>query len=461
MMNGGGRAAASPGPAAQDAKKPNHKNKTLTSLLQMHKEGLLSREEVRTLIFKEMGVTSSQRPSSSPKPPGPLALPARPGPNPIRDPSPPNRAVPKRAVPKPKKRVVPKPKPKPIFLGEGTLRDLCKNITRRRFFHECCKADSKLWYETPGGKQTMHRLLFEKAAEDCVELLFKEYAAPLRKTRAPEVRAEVNWRVMKDRNNWSGRTPRRKPFEGAAMPFDFLAALAVIEERLEGAADLTVDDGDNGPNAVKPEPNAVKPEPDVVKSEPKNVKNCLHCREQVWTGEVSKCPVKTIKIAHPLGTDWSTSAQPYCDKCWKKEEELLEKLGAQHKAVGPRIKGTKGKGKGTKAKGKGTKTKRKKQVKRKLTLFRSRSQERDLAVIQSQDAAVQQAIAGATTPPPPPAKRQKTAQPNKNCKGNKPNENSKGKKKQLGGVRVSIRKPVQRWQVGNALTLTLTLLSPD
>jgi len=299
--------------------------------------------------------------------------------------------------------------------------------------------DSILWYQSKGGKNTIRRMLFENACEDCIDELYKLEPVKLRKIQSKELEAAIHWQVMRDRNNWRGRKPKRAPFTGAVMDYDFLGSHATIEQTLseiQAWQDLTGDSLPYRPTGKPGKPGKPKrtgttrqppkketnAEPDnEASAEPdKEIGNCLHCRVDVWKGAKEECP-KVMGPAHPMGTNWQVcpNVQPYCAKCWTEEQVLLAKMGSHHRAVGPKV--------------------------------------RDAGVAAGQAAATARAISAATAPPP--AKRQRTKKPKtkkpktkkpktKKPKTKKPKTSKPKTSKQLGGMRVVPPKPpVPRWQV--------------
>ena len=125
---------------------------------------------------------------------------------------------------------------------EGSMRDLVRNTTRRRFFSECNRMSSVLWSVTKGGKQTMNKLLFGAAVEDVCNLLYKENPGTLRKVLEPQLTSAIRWQVGKDRNNWKNKAPKRGGlYTGTKLPFDFIGVAAEITKKMQEAEDLTVD----------------------------------------------------------------------------------------------------------------------------------------------------------------------------------------------------------------------------
>ena len=65
--------------------------------------------------------------------------------------------------------------------AESDLREVVKNTTRRRFFAECYNQDSRLWVHSKKcDKQYMHRLVFDRAAVDVLDILHTEQPGKLR-----------------------------------------------------------------------------------------------------------------------------------------------------------------------------------------------------------------------------------------------------------------------------------------
>ena len=56
--------------------------------------------------------------------------------------------------------------------------------------------DSVLWYQSKGGKNTIRRMLFENACEDCIDELYKLEPVKLRKIQPKELEAAIHWQVM-------------------------------------------------------------------------------------------------------------------------------------------------------------------------------------------------------------------------------------------------------------------------
>ena len=349
---------------------------------------------------------------------------------------------------------------KPTDTKVTDLRKIVKNTTRQRFFNECLKERSSLWYLTPGGKQAMNRLLFERAVKEVLDKLYEENPGPLRAVKSQELKQCVHWQVMRDRNNWMGKEPKRASFYGTMSMFDFEAEKELIDKALSTAEDLTAD-----AVVVKTEDTVVTKDAVVVKSEnkcdaraaedkcnargvkddcdaravvsqpkdkcddaravvtPTTLKNCLKCGALVWIGKVEDCP-PSAEIAFPLGSSWGTyNVEPYCENCWRDESTFLQNLGGQYRAVG-------------------------KKRKRADLIHKVVSKAND-------DAILRATSLHATTPPP---RKKKTSQKKKITKKAKSSKKKKfvyktpQKKKRLGGWRGPLprnakKENIQRWQV--------------
>ena len=356
------RAASSPGPMKTPT--DNAEKGTIGMLYQMHKCGIFTKEEVRKMVFQHMFKKQVKKQevvsvSSSPKTTDGLPATAVPSPKatpspkaPVPSPKTPNRSPRTRAVRGLQKLIqnsvdaVEKKVRRPLLVEKKNceqksqrkkveepvkdLRSIVKNPARRRFFDECLKPNSPLWYTTAGGKQSIDKLLLERATDDLVNILYKEHPGTLRNVREPVLRQAIHWQVMRDRNNYKGVSPKRKGYSGSKLSFNFVAAKASIQKAIDEAADLTQEDKYEPKSTVKSEP-AMSSKGDVGKF----VKQCLHCRRNVWIGGPSEKP-KSVMVAYPKNNDWSNNVQPYCKRCWAKEDALLISMGAQHRAVGPK-----------------------------------------------------------------------------------------------------------------------------
>lgn len=393
---------------------------TPEQLLQFMSAGVFSRDEVRQMVREAMGITKPPQQNvqhavvtTTPNTPRRKAhiakLKLAPAASPAASPAT-AKSTRKRKSPE-----------------EADLRDVVKNTVRRRFFAECCNLDSKLWvHSKKSDKAYMHRLLFDRACVDVLDLLHKEQPGRLRKLSDGELKKPIRWQVARDRNNWAGKKPKRMPFHGEILPFDFEAVYAEIEEALASATDLTETSRRKVQRTLIPSQQEVQNR--LIKSELEqlqelkinepsnnepsnskgNIQMCITCRVNVWTGAVEECP-KFMQLANPFETNWAQpNAQPYCAKCWGQEETMMRKMGQEHCAVGPKRK--------------------------KL----------DEAVHVAQANAVAAAIANATVPPEPKTKKKGENKKTKKTKkkGTKQKKNKGAKpKKTLGGVRTDAPAP--------------------
>jgi hypothetical protein len=448
LMNGG---AASPGPAVTPHKGSDRLSKTLNSLMEFQKKGFFTVDEIRFMVFKEFGCAPPSKNANSPHAPdniqkihqrnavARLHLHAPDNIQKIHQRNAvarlhfgvvdkPKLATPKRRAPD----NVEEPCAKKQKCGDELqiMRDLVKNTTRRRFFDECCNKVSPLWHETKGGRQQIHGILFRRAAQDVEDLLYRNHPGPLRKALPADLRKQIHWQVGRDRNNWAGRKPVRLPYVGDRLQYDFQSAYEEIKQAVANAVDLSMDDVKVAETNVVPKVDNANIVPKVdnanvvpkveakVTTIRKAVRTCLLCRVSVWTGKAASCP-HGLQIAHPKETDWETSpGDPYCEPCWKKEEEFLQPMSQQHRAVGPKRK----------------------------------------QIVVAQANAIAEAIASTTTMLPPPAvqvpskkdvKKKKSRKKKSSKKKSSKKKSSKKKKtKQLGGVRKLLEPAkVKRWQV--------------
>ena len=169
------RVAASPRSPLGTPKK-NNKDKSLASLLRMHELGILSKKEVREIVLKNR-LKSAMSPTSE-VPSAPSASPT------VNVPSAPKKRKTQGEVPKSKRN--------PVETTTVDLRNIAKNTTRRRFFNECLQTKSPLWTLTPGGKQVLERLLFERACKDVLDLLYEENPGPLRSVNQQTVKTIIH-----------------------------------------------------------------------------------------------------------------------------------------------------------------------------------------------------------------------------------------------------------------------------
>ena len=449
------QAAASPCPPVRSPRKQTDKQRSLQSLLRMHEIGIFTKDEVRQMVLTQMQMSPiAVKVSIDSKP------------EPAHSSSPTVQRLNKKLIvqrlekkPTVQQRLHKKSR-KSTDSKVTDLRKIVKNTTRQRFFNECLKERSSLWHLTPGGKQAMNRLLFERAVKEVLDKLYEENPGPLRAVKSQELKQCVHWQVMRDRNNWMGKEPKRASFYGTMSMFDFEGEKELIDKALSTAEDLTKD------AVVVKDIVVVKTEDVVVvKTEdkcnvraagdkcnaqaakdycgaraakddcdaravvtPTTFKHCHTCGGLVWIGKVEDCP-PSAEIAFPLGSSWGTySVDPYCKKCWGDESTLLQNLGGQHRAVGKKRKNT--------------------------DVITEPADLIHKVVSKANDDAILRATRlHATTPPP---RKKKTSQKKKIAKKSSKKKKcvykTPKKKKRLGGWRGPLprnakKENVQRWQV--------------
>ena len=218
------------------------------------------------------------------------------------------------------------------------LRKICKDPTRQRFFGECRKKDSILWQESPNGKEVMHKRLFDSAAREPMDAVYRGYPGLTQGVHSTVVKKAIQWQVYKDRSNWLHKTPKRVFLFGDPMPFDWAAELVKQEE-------------------IKPRKSSEKEVRSRIKKEPKQsaataaasvpqtydldyMKCCDKCAVQVWIGQENEVP-RGVQLACPRETDWTDNAEPYCGVCWEKESALLDGMTKNYKAIGTKNAATK------------------------------------------------------------------------------------------------------------------------
>ena len=257
----------------------------------------------------------------------------------------------------------------------ATLREISKDVVRRRFFYECANKNSCLWVRN-GTFEIMDKLLFAKAAQDCIDIIYRNNPGETRGVKENKLLQIINWRVYKDRQNYKKKgPPKRLPFLGAKLPFDFKQEMEKLHlfnhvkaepqkvdcqpqvkpqvhrqvqpqmqpqahpQRVgSGRRPLTAE-GLSPPQPCGAPPLAAS---SIPSESNRNVIDldlmavCSVCGLGVWTGEESKVP-HGVTLAFPKGSDWEQGCvEPFCDSCWEFESNSLEKMGAENfKAIGP------------------------------------------------------------------------------------------------------------------------------
>ena len=257
-----------------------------------------------------------------------------------------------------------KSRPKKPEQVVAALRKLQKDTTRRRFFRECCKPDSVLWAPPVSGSkaETLRAELFDKAAEDPLNLIFAENPGATRNVTGVQLRKIIRWQVAKDRANYKHKPPKRWPQYGDELEFDFTAEL--VQMRLDTTVALIPKEYHVTAPSPPPSPNintippSPPPSPNINTIPMLDVdllKACCTCGLVVWIGPAGEIPEHYTR-ACPENTDWSdVNADPYCHGCWAKESEFLRGLANQHKAIGGRKQENQGQQKTQEKAGKKTK----------------------------------------------------------------------------------------------------------
>ena len=449
-------AAASPG-------SDKHDKLGMPAILRMHELGIFSKDEVRQMVFKRMQMSENCAPiqnkvlkSPAPKPAKTKTV---------------HSASPTTFLQQLQKR-------KSANTTTCEMRKLAKNTVRQRFFTECLKTSSPLWHLTPGGKQAMERLLFERAASEVLDKLYEENPGALRGVKSQELKQIVHWQVMRDRNNWMGKKPKRAGFFGTMPPFDFEKEKTLIDKALSAATDLTTKEESaagkvkhecdsragvtpppkcNARAVVTPRPEcdaraAVTPRPecdaqaDVTPPISAAFKKCFTCGVDVWIDKIEDCPPST-EVAFPVGSSWGAyNVEPYCKKCWGEENAFLQNLGLQYKAVGKPV---------------GSKRKPD------HLITEPADSKMHAIVSKANDDAIRRATSmNASTPPP--NKRKKTVSKttkqkaaSKTTKQKAASKTTKKTAKKLGGWRgpLLLNENVQRWEVSTSYIIQLYCVS--
>ena len=338
----------------------NNAASVLEKLLQLHKEGILSKEELRQKVIefspqaKKHLVPAKESPAAaSPAQPNfltPKSEPAKkrarqPTPHDINkeidlattnEPTPPSIRIKKRRLGRPCHTL-------------AHLRKIAKDPTRARFFEQCTKPESLLWTVSPAGHQLINKMLFCRAAQDPMNSIYVEYPGPTRSVPSAKMLSVIKWQVSKDRANWMGKTPKRPMVFGKAKPFDWEAEFKKLQrgvpvQKHKNLEVIDVDVEKDVAVAVIEEDSTTEEEVPVVRG--KSVKRsksidvdllkaCFECGRTVWLGHAMDMPDSMV-MACPLTTDWlkEVNADPYCATCWEKEEEMLAKMTEEHKGIG-------------------------------------------------------------------------------------------------------------------------------
>ena len=376
--------ATPPNPGQTVFSTPTCANPDYAALLAMHEKGLISRDELRSKVFASGPVIAAPVITVV----SPIIAPVTRVKNTAAAaktlfPSKRNRDIMKSETsaseePACKKQKTKRRPGKPSD-DIALLRKISMDTTRRRFFDQCCKRDSVLWY-CPENSTSEHlvRVLFDKAATDPLNLIYAANPGATRGTNSSVLRNVIKWRVTKDRANWRGKKPKRHMLLGQPLPFDWEGELKKIKQpktvvKQEAPTlikktrpPVTIETTlikETRPVVEKPPSRTTIPPPKPVahvsvprapssippsfqqtstrEEKPFDVdfcKECFACRVSVWVGDNSKMP-KSMQLAFPSDADWcNPNVQPYCKNCWDQEMELLTGMGAQHKAMGAKNK---------------------------------------------------------------------------------------------------------------------------
>ena len=242
------------------------------------------------------------------------------------------------------------------------LREIVRNPTRQRFFAECQNPASVLWQPSPSGTKVLCKLLFDRAAVDPINKVYQQHPGPTRGVQFETIKKEVKWQVYKDRQNWNGREPKRPLMFGPVSPFDFQGNLIAVQN----AQPMTIVKQEQAPR-IKTESEQVSriktkseqaaaavtapaqkpPAAPAAQQQPAStildldfLKQCVTCGIAVWTGLEKDVP-RGVTLACPPESDWTDNAEPYCSGCWDDEDEFLDGLLDNYKAIGGKTAETK------------------------------------------------------------------------------------------------------------------------
>ena len=351
---------------------PEQNSSDLTTLLKLHEMGIITKEDLRQRVL-----------AYSP-PAAPVSTPTVQTAQSTGSPTKRKRETKTNSKRFNKKQKTIKRRPgKPVH-KVAEMRKLVRDPTRQRFFAQCQSRTSVLWQPSPAGTEMMCKLLFDRACLDPIDEVYRRNPGKTHGVDVDFIKTQVYWQVYKDRSNWLGKTPVRNLMFGEPMPFDWQREFQALK---------------NVKPAVKKEPEQAQP-PSIKKElepvqqlsrklepvqqlsrklEPVQqltrklepiqqltrklqthastsydldyIKPCYNkeCGLSVWIGDEDKVPGRML-IACPRGSDWgSVKAEPYCATCWEKENELLDGMSGNYKAVGAKTAETKEKEKAAKA----------------------------------------------------------------------------------------------------------------
>ena len=232
--------------------------------------------------------------------------------------------------------------------GISTLRKLVKDPTRRRFFNQCCDPHSVLWQKNDNGIDVMNKMLFAKAAQDPMDLIYRCNPGATREVQTAQMQDVINWQVYKDRQNWLGKTPKRRVVYGDELFFDWEGELQklrnahhckstarMVNVKRESKPKIEIATINNDSPTVN---NNVIDTAIIPSIDLDLMVTCCTCGVAVWIGSEEEVPPATL-LAHPPDSDWTTgNAEPFCPSCWEKETQQLEAMGAAaYKSIGPKV----------------------------------------------------------------------------------------------------------------------------
>lgn len=176
----------------------------LTNLVQL---GVLSKKEVRTILLKRFSITATpQTATTQPATPQTATLQTATT----------QSATTQPATTQPAKRrrqltpaeidetingaLTKRPRPGKASPTTSRLRKLVKDPTRQRFLSQCCDIDSLLWPRREGHlKREINKLLFARAAQDPIAVLYQSYPGALYAVSNPKLLEVMRWQVLPGR----------------------------------------------------------------------------------------------------------------------------------------------------------------------------------------------------------------------------------------------------------------------
>ena len=195
---------------------------SVDKLMRMLEAGILSKEDVRQKI---MEWAPPPPPLVSPPPTAPFVR-KKPAAKPTKRGRENNYNDNDQNVLPPVKKV--KKRPGKPGVTDATLRRICRNPTRRRFFRQCCDPKSLLWTTNPSGDETVNISLRDAAAADPIELIYNDNPGTTRSVERNTILRKIKWQIKKDRANYKGKQPVRQVWHGGQLEFDWAGTLTSI-----------------------------------------------------------------------------------------------------------------------------------------------------------------------------------------------------------------------------------------